>query len=507
MANTLNKFQTQPFTGWSPSITKANHIGQLFGLKAQQAANFMVQLHAANYGKTLEYLLSQFPTKEFEDDSPYTWELIANSRRNVSLKEARATINGAAIASGNTMIGANKTPFYLAFGESYFYDGEIIVGNYNELYPLRVLGDPIEEGTLYLYKVECWGNNMDGIPADRLQAGEKFSTEFAPVEQGLSRKVGGIHFATPSSMRNEWTTIRLTHKASGDMFNKKVAMGVPVLKEVNGKTQRSVETMWMHHVDFEFERTFSDYKNNALAWGTSNRNNNGEYMDFGKSGDAIRTGSGLFEQCEGANTHYYNTFSLSLLEEILYGLSYGKVDFGKRTFLLKTGEGGAIQFHKAVTQEVSGWQVFTVNGDALGAIKKASAPFTGATQGLAAGFQFVEYYAPNGIHVKLDVDPFYDDPVRNKILINGKPAMSYRYDLFDLGTSNEPNIFKCAIKNLPEARGYQWGPFTNPFTGQANNPYASFDEDGAVIHKKATFGICVLDPTKTAHLIPNVLVG
>ena len=60
--------------------------------------------------------------------------------------------------------------------------------------------------------------------------------------------------------------------------------------------------MWMHNVDWEVEQQFSEYKNNALAFGTSNRNANGEYMNFGKSGDAIKTGAGLFEQMEVSNT-------------------------------------------------------------------------------------------------------------------------------------------------------------------------------------------------------------
>ena len=46
---------------------------------------------------------------------------------------------------------------------------------------------------------------------------------------------------------------------------------------------------------------------------------------------------------------------------------------------------------------------------------------------LSAGFQFVEYKAPNGVRVKIDVDPFYDDPVRNKVLHpEGGVAQSYR---------------------------------------------------------------------------------
>lgn len=35
----------------------------------------------------------------------------------------------------------------------------------------------------------------------------------------------------------------------------------------------------------------------------------------------------------------------------------------------------------------------------------------------------------------------------------------------------------------------------------------SYDEDSAVIHKMAQFGVCVLDPTRTMSLIPAVLQG
>lgn len=47
----------------------------------------------------------------------------------------------------------------------------------------------------------------------------------------------------------------------------------------------------------------------------------------------------------------------------------------------------------------------------------------------------------------------------------------------------------------------------NPYTGQMGNPYMSFDEDAAVIHKMTTTGICVLDPSRTVSLIPRVLQG
>lgn len=497
--NLLGKFQTREFSYWK-GLTKDNHLGAIFQRAPQKATNLMVQLLAYQRGKTLDTLLNQFPTREFENDEEYTWDVIGSSRRNIPLLEARDE-DGVVVEDNGKMIGAGTAPFYLVFPEDWFADGEFIVGNLNEIYQFRVLGDARMEGTNAVYKVELAGGNTEGIPAERLLAGEKFSIEAAFVESELSRKVGDVRFSSSVAMRNEFSTIRIQHKVPGNKINRKLAVGIPVVD--NGKV--TTMNMWMHYVDYEVEQQFSDYKNNALAFGRSNRNANGEYMNIGKSGVSIKTGAGLYEQMEVANTMFYNQFSLKLIEDALYELSAAKLGMGDRYFLIKTGERGAIQFHKAVLKEVSGWTQFTLNGEALGIIQKTSSNLH--TNALSAGFQFVEYKAPNGVRVKIDVDPYYDDPVRNKIQHPlGGPAFSYRYDIMDIGTMDQPNIFKCAVKGDTEYRGYQWG-IRNPFTGEKNNPYMSFDEDAAVIHKMATLGICVLDPTRTLSLIPAVLAA
>ncbi len=358
------------------------------------------------------------------------------------------------------------------------------------------------EGTNAVYRVELAGGNEEGVPAERLLAGELFSIEAAFVEAEMSREVGDARFASPVSMRNEFSHIRIKHKVPGNKLNRKLAVGVPIIVD----NKKGTTNMWMHYVDYAVETQFADYKNNAMAFGRSNRNSNGEYTNIGKSGNVIKTGAGLYEQMEVANNIYYNAFSLKLIEEALYDLSYGDIDLKNRVFLMRTGEKGAIQFHKEILKEVSGWSMFTLNGDALSVVQKTDSPLH--QNALKAGFQFVEYMAPNGVTLKLEVDPYYDDPVRNKIQHPlGGPAFSYRYDIMDIGTMDQPNIFKCTVKDEPEYRGYQWGPFRNPFTGEANNPYASFDEDAAVIHKYATFGVCVLDPTRTMSIIPAVLQG
>ena len=152
------------------------------------------------------------------------------------------------------------------------------------------------------------------------------------------------------------------------------------------------------------------------------------------------------------NTFYYNTFSLKMLEDALYELSAAKLDMGDRTFVIRTGEQGAILFHNAVRNAMSGWTEFQVNADQLGIIRKTTSPLN--KNALAAGFQFTEFSAPNGVTVKLEIDNFYDDTVRNKQLDrNGHPAMSSRFDIMYIGTTDQPNIFRCGIKGRPEYRG------------------------------------------------------
>ena len=500
----LGKFQMLGFQTWK-GLTRENHLGSIFQNSPQKATNLMVQLLAYYRGKTLDTFLNQFPVREFDDDSEYYWDIIGSSRRNIPLVEARDE-TGTVVVAGAANVGAGTAPFYLVFPEDWFADGEVIVGNLNQVYPFRILGEARMEGTNAVYKVELMGGNTLGCPSERLLAGERFSVEYAPVEKEFSRKVGDIRFSSPVSMRNEWTTIRIQHKVAGNMLNRKLAVGIPMVhSDPSGKQVKDVANKWMHYVEWELEQQFSDAKNNALAFSTSNRNANGEYMNFGKSGSVIKQGAGLFEQMEVANTMYYNKFSLKLLEDALYQLSAAKLEYGDRTFLIKTGERGAIQFHKAVLNVISGWTQFMLDNSSIGVIEKTQSVLH--SNALSAGFQFVEYKAPNGVRVKLDVDPYYDDPVRNKIIHpDGGPAFSYRYDILYIGTMDQPNIFKCQIKGQNELRSYQWG-LRNPWTGQMGNPYASFDEDSAIIHRMATLGICVLDPTRTMSLIPAILQG
>ena len=93
----------------------------------------------------------------------------------------------------------------------------------------------------------------------------------------------------------------------------------------------------------------------------------------------------------------------------------------------------ALQFHKEVLKTVSGWTQFVLDNSSVNVVRKTQSPLH--QNSLTAGFQFVEYQAPNGVRVKIEVDTWYDDPVRNKIMHpNGGVAQSYRYDIMYIGS-------------------------------------------------------------------------
>tara|TARA_R110000765_G_scaffold94720_5_gene178527 strand:- start:3234 stop:4733 length:1500 start_codon:yes stop_codon:yes gene_type:complete len=496
----LGKFQVTDAKAFSGMINPENTLGAIWKVSPQKINDTMIKLLAIHRGKSLENMLNMFETKLLDSDVEFYWELIGSSRRNIALFEAR--YKGAVVTGSDNNIGEAGTTFELVFPEQWFFKGEIIVGEKNEVYPIRVLDDGTPQGSSMVYTVECAGSNRDGIPGEELVSGKRFNEEFAPVGKGLSREVGGIRRVTPVSMRGELTTIRIDHKLPGDATNKKVVMGIPVLTK-SGE-QKVFPTLALYE-DWLVEQEFSSYKNKALMYGKSNRTADGEYHNKDVSGRAIKIGSGIREQMEQSNTYYYNDFSIEMLEEILFGLSEGKLGFDQRTFILRTGERGAAEFHKAVLQTTSGWSAnMSTPGTNPATVMNTSSELH--VNSMKAGFQFTEYLAPNGVTVKVEVDDFYDDKIRNTIRIPGSNgvAESYRFDIFYIGTLEDPNIQLVKIKGMEEIRGYQYG-FRNPFTGTVNNDNMGTLEDSGTITKFCQLGVVVYDPTRTAQIIPYVL--
>tara|TARA_R110000851_G_scaffold87648_1_gene191080 strand:+ start:35225 stop:36715 length:1491 start_codon:yes stop_codon:yes gene_type:complete len=474
-----------------------NHLGIMFQNKPQFLKKTVTRLLSSEGVRNIDTVLDMFPVTKMEDEGLFYWDITGDNMINVALVEARW--RGAAVSSATNNVGQAGELIELVFPEAYFSDVHMIVGEKNELYQLRIVGDPVYEGSLAVYQAELMGNNQNGMPGEELVSGKRFSKDFSPVEDMLSTKGGEISFASPARVGNEMTTIRIQHKEPGKNIGKKVATSI-LLKRGN---QEIETTAWLPAVEWTLEKTWSYEKAHAICFSRSNRSGDGHYFNVGKSGYYIKQGMGLREQMEASNAVFYNTFSLSLLESLLYDIGEGKLDYGNdRVILMRTGERGAAQFHRAVAADASGWTSLSQNNPAV--FQTTTSPMH--PNALKSGFQFTEWISPMGYHVKVETDTMYDDKVRNKLRapsMGGGVAESYRYDIYFVGSESEPNIYKVEL-----ARGDDWGyesGFRNPFTGERNIQNMSHAEDSATYTRYGSFGAAIVDPGRVISLIPTLL--
>ena len=506
MPGQINATQMASVTAWRGTVTKENHLYHLFRANPQKATDVMITLMTSMYLPTLDsYLSKEVPVREYDDDSRLHWDIVTSSRRNIPLVEARR-YDGTKVTSGSANVGVGFEPFYLVFPTDWFAIGEVLWGNFNEVYPVIVKEDGRAEGTNTVYLVEPFGaQGGAGIPAERLLAGERFSWGYAPVESNFSRKVGDIRFSTPVSMSADWQHVRIQHKIGGKEIGKKLSANIPLTSEVNGKPVTKMVSRWMLAVTWQLEKTWSEYKNNSLDRGVSTIFENGEVSNFGLSGLPNRQGAGYRQLKAMGNVRYYTKFTIGLVDDALLALSAGKLGFNKRKFIIRTGERGAIMLSKAAKREMSGWMPLYGGASNVPYVTKNATDY--APNGVTiADFQVTKWIAANGVEVTIMIDSAKDDLQTNKIMHPmGGPAESYSFDISYASDEEQPNVQKCMIKGQPELRGYQWGPFANPFTGEINNSYASFDEDAAVVHYKATQGILIYDATRCITLEPAIL--
>lgn len=499
----VGKYVMTKGKSWS-GLTLKNHIGAIYGARPQLASNLTTVLLQNAGMRNLDTTLSMFPEKVLATSDDFVWKAVGSDEKNIPLIEARYA--GAVVEEGDVGIGEARNEVELVFPEKYFSKVHVLGGKRPDTYQYRVLGDPYEEDGDWVYTVELWGGeeSLKGAPGDEFVNNARFSIESAYVEDELSTEGADIQFTSPFLLRNSVSTLRMEHKVSGAMIDVKIEpvyyTGLETRDPNTGKVHKSLT--WMQEVWWQFERAISRIKARTLMFGKTNRDSDGKFLNKGKSNIEIKAGSGVREQMEVSNTTSYNTFSIRLLEDMLSELSEGKLDFNERTFIMRTGERGAIQFHRAVTKDASGWLPIGFENSGANAIQKTTSKFH--SNSYSAGFQFTEWKAPNNIHVMLEVDPMYDDKVRNKILHpDGGVAESYRYDILYIGTMEEPNIQKIKVKGDDELRGYMAG-IRDPFTGRRGGVMQHM-EDSATVTAMWGSGAMVKNAYRTATLKPAIL--
>lgn len=486
----LSPLQMTDATSWK-GLTTENHLGALWSTSPQKVSDMIMQVQQNYWGNNIDTVLSRFPTLEFDTDEDFTWDLQSQGLDNIALVECR--IDGVAITPADEP-GKNFTTFELVFPKNWFSDTERIVGELNEVYPILIVDEPVREGVnnwVYTCRMDSGDPNMS-LPYDQAIEGKRFSGEFSPVERTMSRKGREIKFKSHISMRNSFSQIRIQKKTPGNLSNRK--MGA----YFKGQDGQAIK-FWQHYESFMFDNAFREDINKLIMFGTSNKSADGQYRIKGKSDYAITEGAGIRQQMEAANSSFYNVFSIEELASRLLDLSEGKLKADQRGFVLRTGERGAFEFHKSLEKYS---QLFTplLNTDRMYTTSSGISKME-----LGYGGQFVEFKGPNNTQVNLSVDSMYDDRNRNKMVHpKGGVVESYRYDIFDIGTTEgAPNIQKVGVKGQSIVHKYIPG-LRNPFSPDGAVSAIGTAEDAWEEHKFYCGAAIVRDPSRTASFINNM---
>jgi hypothetical protein len=489
----LSKLQIVDPKYWS-GFTKEEHLAWLGGKSYQYVDNRIEKIYELNYGDdNLVSFINKFPVHEVEEDVPFRWRLAGSDERNIPLIKAALTTSGSQVAS-TEQAGLNNGIFYIWFPERYFEVTTHIVGENPESYQLRVIEEPVADGTLWRYKVQNWSDdNSSYVPYSELAADTRWKELFGMTEQTLSQRGNGIHHASNFEMENTLSMIRKTYEVPGNLIGSKNPVYAMGAQGADGSKSK----MWINKQEWDFFKQFRRDKARLYMYGRSNKMADGTFMHKGESGNTIRAGYGLYQQMEYGNLLYYNTFSLDIISKFAAELSYGKLADDSREFVLSTGERGAQQFHEAAQAKLGSYTWFR-SGHNL--------KDNGST---VDDSQITSYVFVNGIKFHVIKDPMKNDPIINTIKYKDGLASEYSYDIWDIGTTNGmPNIHRVALKNSPEIYKVIPGirsPFTPGGVGENATPgIASSRVDGYELHKAFWGGIMVRNVKKTGRILPNV---
>jgi hypothetical protein len=457
-------------------------------------------LYKKDVGMDLLTFIEQLPTEFAPQNRPFEWLLQGRDRKNIPLLSAKDT-SGSAVTT-TSKFGQYGSRFVLVFPEDYFYADQIIVGMKPDIYHVRVVDEPIQNGSEYEYTCELWTSDPTlFIPFDELQANTLWSISHTVTEQTLSVRGSGVNHTSPFRMRNVFTMMRKEYTVPGNMIDE--GKNSPLLYKFKDPLTGKEQATWIGKLDWDFMKQFRYEYASLLMYGKSNMLPDGSYGNTGASGNKIKAGLGLREQIAPSHISYYNEFDLNAMTDFALSLSVGKLPEDSRRMVVATGEYGL----KAISRAIEN-------------LPSAQALAYGTTNRFETGkegkqgynrTQFVRYADVNGIKFEFILQPHYDDTVANKLKhpTKGGLAESHRMTFLDFGTQDgQANIKRV----LPEGGQHEGVGYINGLrdafnpNGTQNAPKMMASKvDGYELHRWAYGAIKVTNPLRTGEWIPNVL--
>ena len=229
-------------------------------------------------------------------------------------------------------------------------------------------------------------------------------------------------------------------------------------------------------------------------------------MTFGKASTKMditgryikRTGPGFRELVKDGHILYHNgSLTPSMLEDFLHNIFLQRIPSESRDIVLDTGEGGMRLFHQILASEANSFLT-------LDTIRMQQVPGIGGNRGISYGAQFVEFHAINGIRVRLKYNPMKDnhDYCFRKHPDNPLYTVdSFRFDIYDFGSSDGENNMQMVLEDNVESYSYTRGmidPKTGPIKDGSLVP--SFNK-GIAFEREMSGGLWVKDTSRIGSIV------
>jgi len=491
----LQKFEAVSYNG----LVTDNHFHALYQQKPELISKVIREIYKVNLQGKLREFVDRFPTKEVDQENGfYNWMLQGQHNKNLPLADAE-TISGASVSAGTfpANVGANGERFFLIYDEPLFEETNVLKGETDEYHLL--VKKALDAGSRYKYEVELvTGDSGLSIPSEELVIGTRWSKFYSLVNSTLSHSGAKPNFTSPWRMENRPSTLRMQYEVAGNTINK----GGNEPLEFGFKYGGKEHSMWINYQDMVAHHQCEEMFARMLMYGKKNWTADHQYLNKDdKTKYAIESGSGFFEQVAPSNVHYYNSYDLDWHLELLLDMGIGKLERGKRTIHLLTGEFGAIEISKQI-QAKRGSQNITVIQDRFLDSNSKPGNLGGMNTKATMEPQYNEYEWYNGVKIKVEILDFFDDDVYFPQQHPDGKGLVESHRILALDYGEEAGIYRVKPKGVPD---YNWGyipGMRDPFSagGKQQPKHISSPIDGYEVHLQKWGGMMIEDPTKVIDL-------
>jgi hypothetical protein len=499
----LQKYEAKDFNG----LVTDNHFYSLYQQKPQLISNVIKEIYKTNLQGKLREFVDRFPVKEVEQENGfYNWMLQGQHDKNLPLVDAE-TVSGATISGGNfpANVGANGERWYMIYDEPLFEASNVLKGETDDYHLL--VKKALDAGSRFKYEVELVGTpgSALSVPSEELFIGSRWTKFYDLVPSTLSYEGAKPYFTSPWRMENRPCTMRMQYEVAGNTINK----GKNEPLEFGFNYKGTQESIWINYQDMVAHHQCEEMFARMLLYGKKNWDASHKYLNKDdKTKYAIESGSGFFEQIAPSNVHHYNTYDLDWHLELLLDMGVGKIERGKRTIHLLTGEFGAIEISKQIQAKRAALGITIIQDRYID--KDSNAGNLGGIntkQTMQPQFNIYNWY--NGVTIMVEIVDFFDDdvyfPQRHP---DGKGLVeSHRILALDYG--DNAGIYRIKPKGVPD---YNWAyipGMRDPFSpaGKGSPKMVASAIDGYSVHFQKWGGLMIEDPTKIVDLRLNVNRG